>query len=190
MSRPVPAPSMNGRIGLSGTTSRPFSRVIAVPLAGGVTVVKFGICSLGQVTLRAAERFPRNLWKTLWKTSTAGSVVTWLSNVLAVCTTAGREAAVFCDESKPGLYFSAGVSMMHLTVRTSLVGVTLAAFIGWATAASLAGQQKPATTEHDHAPAEQKKPATDPHAGHDMTAKPSEHAEDHHRHMEDAAIKN
>ena len=80
--------------------------------------------------------------------------------------------------------------MMHLTVRTSLVGVTLAAFIGWATAASLAGQQKPATTEHDHAPAEQKKPATDPHAGHDMTAKPSEHAEDHHRHMEDAAIKN
>jgi mono/diheme cytochrome c family protein len=79
--------------------------------------------------------------------------------------------------------------MMHLTVRTSLVGVTLAAFMGWATAANLTGQQKPATTEHDHAPAEQK-PATDPHAGHDMPAKPSEHAEDHHRHMEDAAIKN
>jgi hypothetical protein len=82
--------------------------------------------------------------------------------------------------------------MMHLTVRTSLVGVTLVAFMGWATAANLTGQQKPATTEHDHhAPAaEQKKPAPDPHAGHDMTAKPSEHAEGAHRHMEDAAIKN
>ena len=34
---------MNGMIGLSGTTSWPFFRVIAAPLVGGVSVVKFGI---------------------------------------------------------------------------------------------------------------------------------------------------
>ena len=80
---------------------------------------------------------------------------------------------------------------MHLTARTSLVGVTLVAFMGWATAARLTGQQKPATTDHDHhAPAEQKKPAaTDAH-DHDAAAQPAEHAEGAHRHMEDAAVKN
>ena len=81
---------------------------------------------------------------------------------------------------------------MDLTVRTSLVAVTLVAFMGLATGAHLAGQQKPATTEHDHhAPADQKKPAAaDPHADHGAAATPSEHAEGAHRHMEDAAIKN
>jgi hypothetical protein len=37
---------------LSGTTSWPPRRVMAVPVAGGVTDVKFGISSLGQVTCR------------------------------------------------------------------------------------------------------------------------------------------
>jgi mono/diheme cytochrome c family protein len=80
--------------------------------------------------------------------------------------------------------------MMHLTVRSAFVGMTLVAFMGWGTAARLTGQQTPATTEHDHAPADQKKPAADPHADHGAAAKPSEHAEGAHRHMEDAAIKN
>src|SRR3974377_1849149 len=34
MSRPVPSPSMNGMMGLSGKTHLPFSRVILVPLVG------------------------------------------------------------------------------------------------------------------------------------------------------------
>src|SRR5258706_9845943 len=49
MSAPVPSPSMKGMIGSSGTTSTLFLRVIAVPLVGGLSVVKFGIF-LGQVT--------------------------------------------------------------------------------------------------------------------------------------------
>src|SRR5215470_7615317 len=36
MSGPVPSPSMNGIIGLSGTTSRPSRRVIGAPLVGTV----------------------------------------------------------------------------------------------------------------------------------------------------------
>src|SRR4029077_10759412 len=36
MSGPVPSPSMNGMIGLSGTTSRPSRRVIGVPFAGTI----------------------------------------------------------------------------------------------------------------------------------------------------------
>ena len=49
MSAPVPSPSMKGMIGSSGTTSALFLRAIAVPLVGGLSVVKFGIF-LGQVT--------------------------------------------------------------------------------------------------------------------------------------------
>jgi hypothetical protein len=41
MSGPVPSPSMNGMIGLSGTTSWPFFREIAAPVVGGLSVVKF-----------------------------------------------------------------------------------------------------------------------------------------------------
>jgi mono/diheme cytochrome c family protein len=65
--------------------------------------------------------------------------------------------------------------MMHFTVRTSLVGVSLVAMLAWGTAVSVAGQQKPAatTTDHDHAAAPQ-----------------DEHAAEGHRHAEAAAIKN
>src|SRR5258708_24674128 len=38
MSAPVPSPSMNGMIGLSGTASVPFLIVILAPWAGGVTL--------------------------------------------------------------------------------------------------------------------------------------------------------
>ena len=36
MSGPVPSPSMNGMIGLSGTLSRPSTMVMVSPPAGGV----------------------------------------------------------------------------------------------------------------------------------------------------------
>src|SRR3954470_24839297 len=52
MSGPVPSPSMNGMIGLSGTLSRPLCREMEVPVVGGVSEVKFGIFFLGQVTCR------------------------------------------------------------------------------------------------------------------------------------------
>ena len=38
MSGPVPSPSMNGMIGLSGTVSLPFAIEILAPPAGGVSV--------------------------------------------------------------------------------------------------------------------------------------------------------
>ena len=55
MSGPVPSPSMNGMIGSSGTTSRPFLRVIAVPLVGGFRIVNVGIADsgLGHITVAA-----------------------------------------------------------------------------------------------------------------------------------------
>jgi hypothetical protein len=43
MSAPVPSPSMNGMIGLSGTTSCPFFLEIAAPVVGGLSAVGFGI---------------------------------------------------------------------------------------------------------------------------------------------------
>jgi hypothetical protein len=44
MSGPVPSPSMNGMIGLSGTTSCPFFLEMAAPVVGGLSAVGFGIC--------------------------------------------------------------------------------------------------------------------------------------------------
>src|SRR5713101_4873882 len=66
MSGPVPSPSMNGMIGSSGTTSCPFLREIGVPLVGGFSEVKFGIV-FWSGHLAARGRFPRTLWKSLWK---------------------------------------------------------------------------------------------------------------------------
>ena len=64
--------------------------------------------------------------------------------------------------------------MMHFTVRRSLVGVTLVAVLGWATAIGTAAvQQKPAATGQ--------KPAATEH---------DEHAEEGHHHEEAAALKN
>lgn len=71
--------------------------------------------------------------------------------------------------------------MMHFTVRTSLVGVTLVAFIGWATAVrATADQQKPPAAEerHEHAA---EKPTAD---GHDHPETGT------HQHADAAAVKN
>src|SRR5665213_1006120 len=49
MSGPVPSPSINGTIGLSGTVSCPLRCVIGAPSAGGVSEVELDITDLGQV---------------------------------------------------------------------------------------------------------------------------------------------
>lgn len=79
---------------------------------------------------------------------------------------------------------------MHLSVRTSLVGVTLVAVFGWATAVrATEGQQKPAPAaeQHDHDAADHEHPATaDQHAH----AEGEEHAAGAHTHAAAAAVKN
>src|SRR3954468_1126930 len=69
ISGPVPSPSMNGMIGLSGTTSLPSIRLMGAPLVGGVVVANELIVfswPLGHFP-RGAARFTQELWKTLWK---------------------------------------------------------------------------------------------------------------------------
>src|SRR5215213_9604575 len=67
MSGPVPSPSIKGIMGSSGTASRPFLRVIAVPLVGGLRIVKVGISSFRSHHRRAVRRSSQKLWKRLWK---------------------------------------------------------------------------------------------------------------------------
>src|SRR5262245_11412360 len=75
MSGPVPSPSMNGMIGSSGTTSRSFCRVMAVPVFGGVSDVKFGIDPFRSDYRPPNTGFPQRLWKTLWKRSVVYTAV-------------------------------------------------------------------------------------------------------------------
>jgi hypothetical protein len=56
-------------MGLSGTTRRPFFRVIAVPLAGGFRLVKVGINSFRSHHRQDVTRSSQNLWKSLWKSN-------------------------------------------------------------------------------------------------------------------------
>ncbi len=86
--------------------------------------------------------------------------------------------------------------MMHLAVHTSLVGLTLVALIGWATAVrATAGQQKPlaAAEQHEHAAEHDHPAAAGPHehaaekpaaAGHDDPVAGTP------RHVDAAALKN
>src|SRR5579862_3592019 len=63
MSDPVPSPSMNGMMGLSGTTRRPFLRSIALPFFGTeIFAICFSVTSPERVS-----RFAQFLWKTLLK---------------------------------------------------------------------------------------------------------------------------
>src|SRR6185312_352289 len=60
------SPSIKGMIGLSGTTRRPFCREIAVPVDGGLTVVKVAIAFRSHHPARVT-RSSQKLWKSLWK---------------------------------------------------------------------------------------------------------------------------
>src|SRR5689334_17739848 len=62
ISGPVPSPSIKGIMGLSGTTRRPFCREIAVPDAGGFTVVKV-VIALGHITRHVLPDLHRNCGK-------------------------------------------------------------------------------------------------------------------------------
>src|SRR6185312_4764428 len=67
MSGPVPSPSMNGMIGLSGTESCPFLRVMGAPSFG--TFIR-------SLPFEPARRFTQKLWKSLWKSSSSYRGVT------------------------------------------------------------------------------------------------------------------
>src|SRR5262245_37252743 len=88
MSGPVPSPSMNGMMGLSGTVSRPCCRVMGAPSAGGLRVVDIDL--VRSDPFAHAERFNRKLWKSLWKSSHLPPRYGAIWNVLADCTMAGR----------------------------------------------------------------------------------------------------
>jgi hypothetical protein len=53
-------------IGSSGTTSRPFTRVIPVPLGGGFTFEDVGI-RIRSHHHRGVTRSSQKLWKSVWK---------------------------------------------------------------------------------------------------------------------------
>jgi hypothetical protein len=90
MSRPVPSPSMNGMMGSSGTMSWPLRRVMAVPIDGGVTDVKFDIGLFRSAHLPSVDNFRDDCGKLCGKSTSFTPSSRTNSNVLALCTTAGR----------------------------------------------------------------------------------------------------
>src|SRR5439155_606582 len=89
MSGPMPSPSMNGRIGSSGTTNWPFLRAIGVPLMGGLSDVKFGM-AFRSGHLSAKKVFRELCGKLCGKQIELTRLSRGVSNVLAVCTITGR----------------------------------------------------------------------------------------------------
>ncbi len=131
MSRPVPSPSMNGMMGSSGTTSWPFRREMAVPVDGGVTDVKFDISPFRSGHLPSVDNFRDDCGKLCGKSRSFTPSSRTNSNVLALCTTAGRLQA---QRRRLTTHRSEGLYCNHLT-PTTLRG---------------ASKMNPATTRHPH----------------------------------------
>ena len=110
MSGPVPSPSMNGMIGLSGTTRRPCSRVMAVPVAGGVGALcsRHSVMSdrLGQVPRARRDDSHRNCGKLCGKACVVYRVVTRHSECFSELhhSRASRRSAAFLAATKPRDY--------------------------------------------------------------------------------------
>src|SRR5262249_39340228 len=92
MSGPVPSPSIKGIMGLSGTTSRPFCREMAVPVAGGFTVVKV-VIALGHITRHVLPDLHRNCGKVCGNRIALGASPRANPPFQAVCTTIVRAPA-------------------------------------------------------------------------------------------------